>query len=304
MAKTDNPLKQLVTAFIGEFASWLLGTEVREAVPRPTALPTSPAEIQPDLVVHTTLADGRAIVLHIEFQGRTSHKPMPLRMLEYRVRLVDVYRDTPIYSVVFYVGQGAGTHDTGQHQMHAPDGRVNLAWQYEVIRLWEMDAEQVLAMGRPALLALVGQTRITQPEVVLPQVIDTFKTVPDREQQYRLFNAFVDLMGDEELLTMVEKMLENEELLIDTPFLRRMQREREQTMRQNILEILQMRFSLTAEHGQQIKAVLEQMTGEPRLHALFQAAVQLERLAAFQAVLDEQRQQQAGEQSDNENGAA
>jgi hypothetical protein len=162
----------------------------------------------------------------------------------------------------------------------------------------------VLAMGRPALLALVGQTRITQPEVVLPQVIDTFKTVPDREQQYRLFNAFVDLMGDEELLTMVEKMLENEELLIDTPFLRRMQREREQTMRQNILEILQMRFSLTAEHGQQIKAVLEQMTGEPRLHALFQAAVQLERLAAFQAVLDEQRQQQAGEQSDNENGAA
>jgi hypothetical protein len=154
----------------------------------------------------------------------------------------------------------------------------------------------------------VGQTRITQPEVVLPQVIDTFKTVPDAEQQYRLFNAFVDLMRDEELLTMVEKMLDDEELLIDTPFLRRVRREREEAalikLRENILEILQIRFSLTAEQGQQMTDALAQFTGEARLHTLFQAAVQAENLAAFQAMLDEQRQQQAGEQSDNENGAA
>jgi hypothetical protein len=291
MAKTDNPLKQLVTAFIGEFASWLLGTEVREAVPRPTALPTSPAEIQPDLVVHTTLADGRAIVLHIEFQGRTSHKPMPLRMLEYRVRLVDVYRDTPIYSVVFYVGQGAGTHDTGQHQMHAPDGRVNLAWQYEVIRLWEMDAEQVLAMGRPALLALVGQTRITQPEVVLPQVIETFKTVPDREQQYRLLTAFISLMSDKELLPMIEKLIEQDDLFGDMPYLQRIEEKYHEgvlvTLRQNILKILQTRFSPSAEQMQQATAALDQVTDETRLDALFLAALQAENLANFQAVLDE-----------------
>lgn len=101
---------------------------------------------------------------------------------------------------------------------------------------------------------------------------------------------------------MVEKMLEDEELLIDTPFLRQVQREREQTMRENILGILQMRFSLAVEHEQQITSVLEQMTGEAQLHAVFQAAVQSESLAAFQAVLDEQ--QQAGAQSDNGNGAA
>jgi hypothetical protein len=175
-----------------------------------------------------------------------------------------------------------------------------------------MDAEQVLALGRPALLALVGQTRITQPEVVLPQVIETFKTVTDREQQYRLFSAFVDLMHDEEILTMVEKMLDDEELLIDTPFLRRMQREREagreegrlEEVRENILDILQMRFSPPAEQVQQITAALDQVMEAASLRVLLRAVVQAENLAAFQAVLGEQRQQQASEPSDNGNGAA
>lgn len=43
----DNPLKQLMTAFPTEFAGWLLGGEVRGAIPRPTALPTSPDSVQP-----------------------------------------------------------------------------------------------------------------------------------------------------------------------------------------------------------------------------------------------------------------
>jgi hypothetical protein len=181
----------------------------------------------------------------------------------------------------------------------APDGQISLAWTYQVIRLWELAADDLLALGRPALLALVGQTRIAQPETLLPQVIETFKTVTDREQQYRLLTAFVALISDEELLTMVEKLLDDEELLIDTPFMRRLRREREEgvlmNLRQNILEILQVRFSLTAEQGQQIGALLEQMTDEPRLHTIFRAALQAASLTGFQTVLSEQWQQQTGE---------
>jgi hypothetical protein len=289
MAKTDNPLKQLVTAFIGEFASWLLGADVQEATARTTELPPRTDPVQPDQVFLVTLADGRQVVLHIEFQGRTSHKPMPLRMLDYLARLAEVYRDMPIYSVVFYVGQGAGQHDTGLHQIAAPDGSSSLTWRYRVIRLWEMNAEQVLALGRPALLALVGQTRIAQPDMVLPQVIETFKTVTDREQQYRLLTAFVALMNDEELLTMVEKLLDDEELLIDTPFMRRLRREREQTMRQTILETLQVRLNPTPDQMQQISEALDQIGDESLLHTLFLAALQAENLTGFQTVLSEQR---------------
>ncbi len=308
MGQTDNPLKQLVTAFIGDFAAWLLGAEVREAVARPTELPPSADAVQSDQVFHVTLADGRTVVLHLEFQGRTSHKPMPLRMLDYMARLTAVYRDVDIAHSVLYVGDGAGRHDTGQHQATAPDGNIRLAWQYQVMRLWEMDAEQVLALGRPALLALVGQTRIRQPEVVLPQVIATFKMVTDAEQQYRLFNAFVALISDEEVLTMVEKLLDDEDLLTDTPFLRRLRREREaglqegtlRTLRHDILKILQTRFNLSADQMQQITVALDQVADEAQLDTLFLTALQAESLATFQAVLDEKQQASATP----DNGAA
>jgi predicted transposase YdaD len=311
MAKTDNPLKQLVTAFIHDFAAWLIGVEVQEAVPRPVELPTSLDPIQSDQVFHVTLADGRTVILHIEFQARSTHKPMPLRVHDYMVRLSDVYRDMEIFHVVFYVGQGAGRHDTGEHQLFAPDGSVRLAWRYQVIRLWEMEAEQLLALGRPALLALVGQTRIAQPDVVLPQVIETFKTVTDREQQYRLLSAFVALISDEEVLTMVEKLMEDEELLIDTPFLRRLRKSREegreegieeglhkgalQMLRRTILDTLQVRFSPPADQMEELTRALDQVGEEPPLRVLFRAALQAEHLAAFQTALEEQRQQQQQE---------
>src|SRR5215470_5210102 len=97
------------------------------------------------------------VVLQLEFQGRRSHPPMPWRMLEYISRLVGTYR-LELLSVVFYVGRGAGADDTGHHQVQSPTGAVTLTWQYEVIRLWQMPAEALLTLGRPALLALVGQT--------------------------------------------------------------------------------------------------------------------------------------------------
>ena len=105
MADTDSPLKQLVSAFITDFAAWLLQAEVRAAHPLNVELPAE--TLAADQVFQVTLADGRTLVLHIEFQGRTSHAPMEWRMLEYIVRLAHTYR-LDLWSVVIYVGRGAG----------------------------------------------------------------------------------------------------------------------------------------------------------------------------------------------------
>jgi len=83
MADIDSPLKQLCSAFITDFAAWLLQAEVREAHPLNIELPAE--TMAADQVFHVTLADARTLVLHIEFQGRTSHQPMEWRMLEYLV---------------------------------------------------------------------------------------------------------------------------------------------------------------------------------------------------------------------------
>ena len=111
MASTDSPLKRLVSTFIEDFASWLLQAEVQSARPLNVELP---AETQvADQVFQVTRQEGGELVLHIEFQGRRTRQLMSWRMLEYMTRLAFTHR-LDLYSVVLYVGQGAGANASCQ----------------------------------------------------------------------------------------------------------------------------------------------------------------------------------------------
>ena len=285
MADLDSPLKQLVSAFIVDFATWLLHTGVREAHPLNVELPGG--SLIADQVFLVTLANGRTSVLHIEFQGRVSHQPMQWRMLEYMARLASTHH-LDVWSVVLYVGRGAGLGDTGDYQLTGPDGAVMLSWRYQVIRLWEMPAEELMAVGRPALLALVGQTHIERPEVLLPQVVAYMRKVPDVEVRGRLLTALVALMSEEEMIAMVERLLEEDGLLLDTPFLRRMRAEGAlMARRQSILDVLRLRFDPPISVYQQLEQHLETITDEAQLKRLLAVAVRGENLADFQTVMRE-----------------
>ncbi len=268
------------------------------------------------------LADGRELVLHIEFQGRRSHRPVARRMLEYMTRLTASYA-LDLCSVVFYVGRGAGTDDRGQHQVNGFAGTPVLTWQYDVIRLWQMRAEELLALDQPALLALVGQTQMDEPEVVLPTVIARLRSVPDLEMRGRLMTALLSLIPEEEMVYMVEQLLEDDELLLDTPYLRRIReagreegREagREEgriegreagravgrtegreagrvegsltASRRHIMRVLALRFTLAATVVQQIERSLETLVDEAQLERLLAVAIQSAQLTDFQAALD------------------
>ena len=136
-------------------------------------------------------------------------------------RLAHTHR-LDLWSAVIYVGRGAGAGETGHYQVNGPDGTPTLAWQYRVIRLWQMRAAELLAVERPALLALVGQTQIETPETVLPDVVARVQSVPEAERRGRLLAALIALIPEEEMITMVERLIDREALLLDTPFLRRM----------------------------------------------------------------------------------
>jgi len=305
MADTDSPLKQLFSAFISDFAAWLLQADVRDAHPLNIELPAE--MLAADQVFHVTLADESTLVLHIEFQGRTSHQPMEWRMLEYMTRLAYTHR-LNLRSVVIYIGRGAGAGDTGHYQVNGPDGTPTLAWQYGVIRLWQMRAEELLAVGRPALLALIGQTQIETPETVLPEVVARMQSVPDTEMRGRLLAALTALIPEEEMIAMVERLIDREELLMDTPFLRRIRAEgREEgraearaeghaegvleARRRSILDVLIVRFDPPVSVYQQIERQLETITDEAHLTQLLAAVVRAESVADFQAALgSEQRQ--------------
>jgi len=165
----------------------------------------------------------------------------------------------------------------------------SLSWHYQVVRLWAMQAEDLVAMGRPALLALVGQTHIERPEVLLPQVITHIRSVSDVEMRGRLLIALVALISQEEIIAMVERLLEEDGLLLDTPYLRRMRAEGAlMARRQSILDALRLRFDPPISVYQQLERYLETIADGAQLEKLFAVAVRGESVADFQAAMREE----------------
>ncbi len=318
MAKTDLLLKQLIMTCSHDFAEWLLKTKVQTVSPCASELPPPVAVLRADQVFQVTTATGAEVVLHIEFQARKSHKPMPQRQLAYIIRLAEEHQ-LPLRSVVFYIGPGAGKGDTGQHSYPRDDGQAIVSWSYDVIHLWEMTAEELLRIGKLGLLGLLGQTKITNPTVTIPAVIAQIRGVADAELRGKLLELFAALITDKELLAMFEKFFIAEELLVDTPYMQRLQEIRQEgiqeglgkgrqegiqeglgkgrqeatltTRQQDILEVLQFRFGPDDLVLAQLKTALAKVFSETMLHTLFHIALRAETLAAFQTELAQQQAQ-------------
>jgi hypothetical protein len=296
MGETDNPLKQLVESNIADFAEWLLGAEVRAVQPLNTEL-TGHA-VRTDQLYRVVLASGRALKLHLEFQGLRTHEPMPLRMLDYMARLVRIDADLDLHSAVLYLGRGAGARDEGIHQVLGVTGQPVMIWRYQVIRLWQMQAEELLALQRPALLLLVGQMRIDSPNEVWPAVVANLKSISDDAMRQRLFTSLLALVEDQEWIEMLEKFVEEDDLPFDSPFLRRIREKARAeaitegvllSRREDILEVILWRFDPPASAYQQIQQMLARINDPTVLASLHKTAVQASEFAqvqeAFHAVI-------------------
>ena len=304
MAETDNPLKRLVETAISDFAAWLLGVEVQDAYAVNIELTSDLVRV--DQLFRVTLQNGQTTLLHIEFQGRSTHRPMKWRMLEYMSRIADAEPELDLFSVVFYVGAGAGNTDTGEHKVNSPGETASIHWKYRVVHVWKMQATELLKLQRPGLLPLLGQTKIDNPAVVIPQVIDTLTQLENEDLKRGLFTSLMTLVENEEIATMIEKLIANEGLLMDTPFLRRLRKEalekgleegRDEGMRvglaqgallmrrQDILDALILRFDPAASIYRELKKMLAAIDDQAELERLFAAAIRAANLADFQAAL-------------------
>jgi len=312
MASTDNPLKQLVESCITDFATWLLDSAVIDAQPLNVELLAQTVRV--DQLYRVTLVDGRVVKLHIEFQGVRTHEPMPLRMLDYMTRLVKLDPALDLHSVVFYVGKEAGKDDKGKHQINGSDGEPVLSWRYQVIHLWKMNAQELLDLKRPALLPLVGQTKIDKPNEVLSKVVENLGEILDTGLRRRLFTGLLALVEDEEIIQMLEKMIEEDELLTNTPYLQRIrEKTREEALAEGlteglaqgraegltkgraegkrladyrtILDILVWRFDPPASTYQEIEDMLTLVADEQELRGLRKTATQAQKFTDFQTAL-------------------
>jgi len=318
MPATDDPLKNLVYDFAPDFAAWFLNVDratVRRVQPLNVELPArkkwSDTLFRVSLAWPLPTAEPTDILLHVEFQSKDSARPMPWRMVDYLARIAERELDyrhlahLPLCSAVLYVGDGAGAHDTGDYRLGCPDGGVTLAWRYRVIRLWQMPAEELLALGRPSLMALIGQTQIAAPTQVIPQAVAAIGQLPDPETRSRLFGALIGLMRDEEVLAMTERLMKaiERDPLLNTPFLRRIReegraeerekftRERERfaqvmvAMRQDVLDVLATRFNPPVMDYRSVESQLSIVTDMNRLRQLLQVAFRATDITEFEAAL-------------------
>ncbi len=167
----DNTCKYLAETYPVEFANWLLSTDTSDIQVLKTELNLEP--IRADSV---TLLQTSNQILHIEFQTQpTSTPPLDFRMLNYYIRLKQIYW-CDIEQVIIFL-------QPSNSEMVFKTEYVdkNTRHRYRVIRLWEEDSTALL--NNPALLPLAVLAKSNSPESLLQQVASQVDMIEESEEQ-------------------------------------------------------------------------------------------------------------------------
>ena len=168
----DNICKYLAEEYPENFARWLFPTQATEIEVLKTELSLEP--IRADSV---TLLQSSNQILHLEFQTLPgSEPPLPLRMLDYWLRLYRQYR-CPIEQVIIFLKP-----TTSEAVFVNEFTAINTWHRYRVIRLWEQDPAPFLADN--ALLPLATLTKTETPRNLLEQVaaqVARIESTPQRQ---------------------------------------------------------------------------------------------------------------------------
>lgn len=187
---TTTVCKRLAETYPRSFASWLLGQPVGAVEVLKTELSREP--LRADALILLRLA---GLLLHIEFQTTPRSKPpLPLRMLDYWVQ---GYRrhELPIEQFVIVLSETDAEIPT---EFRAP----NTWHRYNVIKLWEQDAE--IFLTSPGLLPLAALTRAAQPRDLSRQVVEQTMPFPSDTERADLLSCAAILAGlrfDKELIS-------------------------------------------------------------------------------------------------------
>ncbi len=179
----DNACKYLAETYPREFARWLLAIEPPEIRVLKTELTLEP--IRADALSFLRAANR---ILHLEFQTLpVSRPPMPLRMLDYSVRLKRKYRCS-VEQVVIFLQET--TNEVAFTEEYRDDTTIH---RYRVIRLWEQDSSSFLS--NPALLPLAALTKSDSPQALLEDVAEQVASIEEIEQRQNIASCAGILAG-------------------------------------------------------------------------------------------------------------
>lgn len=179
----DNLCKLLAEKHPDRFADWLLGE------PSTTSIEVLKTElsIEPIRADSVTLLQTRGRILHLEFQTNwQSDPPMPLRLLDYWVRLHRLYRLPVTQVVVVLLPPSEGTTIETVFEFELT------RHEYQVVKLWELDPERFLQDA--ALLPFASLTRTQDSNQLLERIVQQVAQIPELTERQEM-SSYVQLMA-------------------------------------------------------------------------------------------------------------
>lgn len=170
MKHYDNACKILVDRFSDDLSQWLLGKTYSFTEIQPTDLPSDP--IMADTVI---FLESDRIILHIEFQT-TNDYSIPLRMLDYYVRLQKKFPDKDIRQFVIYLKKTQGTISR-----QTSFKSKTTSHEFQVIRLWEESPK--LFLETKGLLPFATLTQSENPLELLIQVANKINNLENKAER-------------------------------------------------------------------------------------------------------------------------
>jgi predicted transposase/invertase (TIGR01784 family) len=222
----DNICKYLAEQYPTEFAQWLSTEQVTDIQVLKTEL-----NVEPIRADSLTLLQTANQILHIEFQTLPdSNLPLPLRMLDYWVRLKRRYR-CHIEQVVIFL---KSTNSDAVFINELID--INTSHRYQVIRLWEQNPAPLLAS--PALLPFAALSQSDAPNTLLEQVVTQLDRIEEPRQRSNLAACVDVLAGLRFDKTLIRQLLREEMMQESVTYQDIIQKGRRQGKQEEALKLL------------------------------------------------------------------
>ena len=196
----DDVLKTLINARQEDFARWVLrfvgGQEVRVVRPLKT-------EFHRHLIaddIWQVILDDIDVVFHYEFQT-TADKEMPQRGLEYQFQSLREHH-LPVWTFLIYLKKD-GPLPTPPWQSPPMAGRSSITFDYTVIDLSSMTAEELRQTGLPGILPLMILTKDGATREVAEEIMTALEPLGNDEVSivaYTLIALTLKHKGDHEWL--------------------------------------------------------------------------------------------------------
>ncbi len=191
----DNLCKRLAEESPATFARWLLGTNPGTIQVLKTELSLEP--ISADAITFLQTSEQ---ILHLEFQTQpTSEPPLPLRMLDYWVRLYRKYR-RPIQQFIIFL-QATTSEVVFTEEFVTETTRH----RYRVVRMWEQNP--AIFLNDRALLPLAPLAETNSPETLLTQVATEVAKIEAIEQRRNVLAAVQIIAGLRYDKTLIQQLL-------------------------------------------------------------------------------------------------